>query len=101
MTNFVLLRYRRETTSLSFEHVCSNVTVIYTTRGDQKVLQLGYKKLIYYITYAVIFLTYSHATSITDDADHVHRDFGDPTSIHMPHVNTLGNCLFNANSRNV
>jgi len=55
MTNFVLLRYRRETTSLSFEHVCSNVTVIYTTRGDQKVLQLGYKKLIYYITYAVIF----------------------------------------------
>ena len=57
MTNFVLFRYRRcsETTSLSFEHVCSNVTVIYTTRGDQKVLQLGYKKLIYYITYAVIF----------------------------------------------
>ena len=25
------------------------------TRGDQKVLQLGYKKLTYYITHAVIF----------------------------------------------
>ena len=32
-------------------------------RGDQKVLQLGYKTLTYYVTHAVIFLTYSHATS--------------------------------------
>ena len=32
------------------------------TRGDQKVLQLGYKMLTYYITHTVI-LTYS-ATSV-------------------------------------
>jgi len=28
---------------------------IIITKGDQKVLQLGYKKLTYYMTHAVIF----------------------------------------------
>ena len=31
-------------------------------RGAIKVLQLGYEKVIYYITHDVIFLTYSYAT---------------------------------------
>jgi len=34
------------------------------TRGDQKVLQLGYKKLAYYMIYITHFLTYSHAISM-------------------------------------
>jgi len=34
------------------------------TRGDQKVLQLGYKMFKNFISYMLSFLTYSHGTAM-------------------------------------